>query len=156
MKFRDWHNNLIDIPEDRSYSWRPSAYALTINNGTVLCVKAAQHDQWELPGGGVELGETPAQALQREVLEETGYRVEAMAEVPLLFKNDFFYAADIDEYFQSLFMVFRAKLISDPQPRQRTDTREIAAVRWIGFEELDNYRFHPFLRPLLEQERNGR
>lgn len=33
-------------------------------------------DTWELPGGRVEHGESPAEAATREVAEETGYRVE--------------------------------------------------------------------------------
>jgi len=33
----------------------------------------------ELPGGGVERGEDPREAIQRELLEETGYRAEGLS-----------------------------------------------------------------------------
>jgi len=43
----------------------------------VLCVKANYASQyWSTPGGRVEAGESPANALIREVLEETGYNIE--------------------------------------------------------------------------------
>ena len=34
--------------------------------------------QWTLPGGGIDFGEHPADAMVREVLEETGFRVEPL------------------------------------------------------------------------------
>lgn len=42
----------------------------------VLCVRRDYGDRsWTLPGGGMEVGESPLAALQREVHEETGYVV---------------------------------------------------------------------------------
>jgi len=39
--------------------------------GQVLLIQSPRHD-WEFPGGQVEEGETLIQALEREILEETG------------------------------------------------------------------------------------
>ncbi|MFE7111159.1 NUDIX domain-containing protein [Streptomyces sp. NPDC057575] len=40
--------------------------------GRVLLVKTSYGDGWEVPGGGLDLGEDPWQAVQREVKEELG------------------------------------------------------------------------------------
>ncbi len=40
--------------------------------GQVLLIESPRYDDWEFPGGQVEEGETLTDALEREVLEETG------------------------------------------------------------------------------------
>jgi 8-oxo-dGTP pyrophosphatase MutT (NUDIX family) len=40
----------------------------------VLLLKNAR-DEWELPGGRIEIGETPEECVAREILEETGWNV---------------------------------------------------------------------------------
>ncbi|MCE5317251.1 MAG: NUDIX hydrolase [Parachlamydia sp.] len=42
---------------------------------SVLLIKRCDVPVWVLPGGGIEPGETPEQAVMREVWEETGLRV---------------------------------------------------------------------------------
>ena len=59
---------------------RPRACGALIHGDTILMVRHAEptRSYWTLPGGGVEAGETPAEAAVREVREETGLRVQAV------------------------------------------------------------------------------
>ncbi|MDO8302724.1 MAG: NUDIX domain-containing protein [Sedimentisphaerales bacterium] len=45
---------------------------ITDNEGRVLLCHRRDYDLWNLPGGGVEAGESPWGALVREIKEETG------------------------------------------------------------------------------------
>jgi ADP-ribose pyrophosphatase YjhB (NUDIX family) len=46
-------------------------------DGEILLVEEASDLGWSLPGGWADVGETPREAVEREVLEESGYRVRA-------------------------------------------------------------------------------
>lgn len=56
---------------------RPGAKALIVHNGKVLVIKEKIGDRiiHDFPGGGLEFGESPEEALVREVYEEIGITV---------------------------------------------------------------------------------
>jgi 8-oxo-dGTP diphosphatase len=58
-----------------------------IKHGRVLlCHRSADRqwypDVWDLPGGHVEFGETPTEALKRELVEELGVSVHSLSHLP--------------------------------------------------------------------------
>src|SRR6266568_4306337 len=56
--------------------FRIGVYALIFNGESILLAHRRDIDWWNLPGGGMEAGETVDEAIIREVREETGLEVE--------------------------------------------------------------------------------
>ncbi|MEO7034292.1 MAG: NUDIX hydrolase [Polyangiaceae bacterium] len=52
--------------------------AVVPREGKLLFMREAQDGLWSLPGGWADIGESPSQIAEREVLEETGFEVKAM------------------------------------------------------------------------------
>lgn len=60
----------------KKYQLRRGVYAILPLDGALLVTfQDAQFREFQLPGGGVDEGESPLQALHREVFEETGWRI---------------------------------------------------------------------------------
>jgi 8-oxo-dGTP pyrophosphatase MutT (NUDIX family) len=53
-----------------------SVKGVVVRAGLVLLLRN-ERDEWELPGGKLELGEDPARCAEREITEETGWEVSA-------------------------------------------------------------------------------
>ncbi|MCD4706894.1 MAG: NUDIX domain-containing protein [Candidatus Sabulitectum sp.] len=65
------------------------AFAIICNQeDQVLLSHRTDHDVWNMPGGGVESGESPWDAVVREVLEETGLAVEVKRLIGIYAKTD--------------------------------------------------------------------
>src|SRR5438128_5635713 len=65
----------VDYSES-SAQFRIAVYAIIFDDGRVLLALRRNIDWWNLPGGGMELGETVDEAMRREIREETGLEVE--------------------------------------------------------------------------------
>lgn len=69
---RDMDGGEHEVPVDE-LTWRPAAYAIVTKDDKILLLK--QYNGYDLPGGGVDLGETLEAAVVREVHEEAGLTV---------------------------------------------------------------------------------
>jgi 8-oxo-dGTP pyrophosphatase MutT (NUDIX family) len=90
--------------------------------GRVLLVRHTYSSGWHMPGGGVERGETAAQAMERELLEEAG--IKALAPLVLISVHS------AEAHFRGdHILLFRAPAFEAVEP---TQTGEIAEVRWCA------------------------
>ncbi|QFU10187.1 RNA pyrophosphohydrolase [Rhodobacteraceae bacterium THAF1] len=93
---------------DRTYPARPGAYAVLWQGGDVLLTwQGGIHDEFQLPGGGIEAGEHPIPALHREVLEETGWHMASPRKLGTF--RRFTFMPDYDRYAEKVCHVYLAR-----------------------------------------------
>ncbi|MET7382318.1 NUDIX domain-containing protein [Streptomyces sp. NPDC005526] len=105
-------------------------------DGRLLAMRRADNGTWELPGGVLELDETPEAGVAREVLEETGIHVE-VDELTGVYKNT---TRGI------VALVFRCK----PSGGTERTSSESTAVAWLTPEEVSECMSEVFAIRLLD------
>ena len=67
---------------EKEYEFRENAFGIVdLNNGQMMLVYTEKDRNHSLPGGGVEPGESPLEAIKREFVEEAGYKVKNAEEI---------------------------------------------------------------------------
>ncbi len=120
---------------------RLAAKALALRDGAVLLARlgptAVGPGRWTLPGGGVDHGEPPADALAREMLEETGLPAEVGG---LLGVHDVHFSGTAPtgrhEDFHAVNLVFAVTVPAGVEPRVVEVDGTTDAAAWIPLEEI--------------------
>lgn len=104
---------------------------------TRLSERAAFPGRWTLPGGGIEHGETPSDALVREVAEETGLLCKPRGMVAV---HDTHFSGTAPsgrlEDYHGVHLVFTADLVDDTEPRVVEVDGTTDAVAWVPVDEI--------------------
>lgn len=119
-----------------------AACALVDADGRVLIAQRPEGKQlaglWEFPGGKVEPGETPAEAVVRELAEELGVTTQIACLAPLTFASHSY------ETFHLLMPLFVC--------RRFTGTArglEGQSIKWVRPKDMRSYPMPPADEPLI-------
>ena len=118
------------------------AAAVICDGGRIFATQrgyGAYKDWWEFPGGKIEPGETPKEALEREILEELDTRIEVGDLITIV-------ECDYPEYHVTLHCFWARVLegglvLKEHEAARWLSKNEIGSVRWLAadimvFKEL--------------------
>ena len=136
----DVEGNTYEIPVTE-LQWRPSAYGIVIKDDKVLLSKQFG-DKYDLPGGGVDLGEDVKAAVIREVKEETGLVVSRPKLVGM--ENNFFHSAHGNKKsYHSILIYYSCILVGGELSTDGFDEEEkkyAEIAEWIPLNTLDDIK----------------
>ncbi|MFD0909371.1 NUDIX hydrolase [Ruegeria arenilitoris] len=78
--------------------------AAVIRNGGILLVRERSDGLWAMPGGFADIGSSPAENIEREVLEEAGLRVTAQTLYAVRHKARHPYPPDPRDFYKLFFL----------------------------------------------------
>lgn len=106
--YTDLHGREYTAPEGTVPEMRVSVYAVVIHLGKVLMVRDIGSERWCLPGGRLEPGESYADCLCREGLEEAGYPITLQGKSPIFVPDtEGFRWEPTDRWFWSVKLYYR-------------------------------------------------
>jgi ADP-ribose pyrophosphatase YjhB (NUDIX family) len=88
-----------------------------VREGKILLIQERADDRWAMPGGWADLGNPPASVAEREVWEESGFRVRAEKVVAVIDAN----RIEPFEFYHAYKIIFLCTLL-DGEPRTSHET----------------------------------
>ena len=99
-----------------------------VRYGRILLVQERADGRWAMPGGWADLGNSPASVAEREVWEESGYRVKAEKVVAVLDANQI----EPMEFYHAYKIIFLCRFLGG-EPRTSYET---LAVDFFDLDDL--------------------
>lgn len=123
---------------------RTAAYAVVAGPRGVLLTQLSEvmsaPGRWTLPGGGLDAGESPEDALHREVWEESGQSVTDVRLLEVLTSHWVGRAPSGRlEDFHAVRIVYAASCPDPTDPQVHDVGGSTSAVRWVREDELGGY-----------------
>ncbi|WP_400084566.1 NUDIX hydrolase [Yoonia sp. R78084] len=120
-----------EVPQNgQRYKLRPGVYAILPRAGKLLCTyQGDPHYEVQLPGGGIDPGEHPLNALHREVFEETGWRIAAPRKLGAF--RRFTFMPEYDLWAEKLCHIYLARPVRPHGPPSEPGHMAL----WLSVEE---------------------
>jgi 8-oxo-dGTP pyrophosphatase MutT (NUDIX family) len=148
LKCKTLYGEEKTFPKEK-FKFRPSVYAIIIQENKLLTVTSKRTNTLMLPGGGIDIGEPIEAALIREVNEETGIDIKILNFIN--FKDSLFYYDPLDEAFHSFLFYYHCKALTN---RLKSDSEvidyECSAPQWVPLDTLKPEHFNNFGEEVLK------
>jgi ADP-ribose pyrophosphatase YjhB (NUDIX family) len=127
----------------------PSAAALTFDaRGRLLLIRNADDGRWAVPGGCIEPGESPEEAVEREVREETGLVVRPKRLLGVFGGPRFLVRYPNGDETSYVTVAFECSVVGGAlQP----DGEEALEARFVAADEIDSIEIGPLSSELLRR-----
>ena len=137
------------VAAERRYTLRPGAYAILIRGQSVLLThQDAPVPEFQLPGGGIDPGESTLEALHREVFEETGWRIAEPRRLGAF--RRFTYMPEYDLWAEKLCRIYLARPVLPHGPPREPGHLAVWAPLALAPDLVGNDGDHLFLRRVVQ------
>lgn len=137
-----------DPAAPKANSLVPSVNVVVVNDaGEILLIRRTDNDNWALPGGAMDLGESLVDAAVRETLEESGVQVEVIGLVGIYTdpRHVILYTSD-NEVRQEFSVVFTAYPLGG-KPTPSDESRE---VHWVAPDRIPSLAMDRSMRMRID------
>lgn len=118
------------VKPGQHYRRRPGVYAVLLRGDSILATfQEAPTPEFQLPGGGIDAGEQPVAALHREVIEETGWKIDVIRRIGAF--RRFTYMPEYDLWAEKLCTVYMARTVLRLGPPSEAGHTAV----WLPVEE---------------------
>lgn len=142
-----------DVPVVRQ---RLASYGIVLSENGLLATqfsdRTAVAGLWGLPGGGIDIGESPSEALVREVAEETGQN--PLISQLLDIQTDHWIGRSptrVVEDFHAVRIIYAARCVSPSDPVVHDHGGTTAAARWVPIRNWSELPWSAGARAMLDR-----